>query len=316
MYTVEGVKMRSGIVRLLAAGACALLTSPAMAGRGTQVDVPFGGAACSLGSSSCSGVEIWASGKYTTAYIYREGIISFDALLPVGASSSDLSSLGSGDYLAVGFSDAANYVTSAFRRVGTDADFGYHGFDAYTFNFYNQGDPLFDSDPDTGEIFYSSPFAPSLQGQIFSLSPFLTPDQLFDGLGLAAGYGGGVKPLAGSYVGFQVGGTRQMVKNTGGLLIGSGAGDTDVFTQTYFNPGHEAEPLFDDNGNPLLDDDGNQLFGPEVAPHWSEAPRFTPLYGASPGVPEPAQWLLLILGFGVVGGTMRIRMREGRAVTA
>lgn len=311
--------MLGRFAKLCAISACALLAVPAMAGRGTQVDVPFGGAACSLGSTNCTGVDVWASGIFSTAYIYREGIISFDGLLPVGATSNDLSSLGTGNYLAVGFSNTANYGTSAFRRIGTDQDYGYYGFEAYTFNFYNQDEPRYASDPDTGEIFYSSPFAPALQGQLFSLGRFLTADQLFSGVGLAAGYRPGAEPLPGAYVGFQLGGVQQMVMNSNGLLIGSAPGDTDVFTQTYFNAGHPPEPLYDDNGNLLLDDEGNVLFGPDVPPGWSEATKFTPLYGdatISSPVPEPAVWLTLLLGFGAVGGAMRSRKNEGRAITA
>ena len=269
--------MNQRLIATIAAVACGLLTTPAIAGRGTQVDVPSGGSACSLGSTSCLGVDVRGSGLFSTAYIYKEGIVSFDALLPVGATSSDLSSLGGVSYFAAGFSDSANYVVNAFKRIGTDDDFGYHGFEAYTFNFYNQGDPLYDSDPETGEIFYSSPFAPPLQVQLFALEPFLTHDQLFDGVGLAAGYGfGGAKPLPGALVGFQVGGVKQLVPNTGGLLIGAGIADTDVFTQTRFDPGHPPEPLLDDDGNFQFDDDGNLIFGPDVPPSWSTPTRFTP----------------------------------------
>lgn len=284
--------MRHWFTTSFVIGVCALIGTPAVAGRGTQVDVGAGGAACYLGSTSCTGVEVWASGIFTTAYIYKEGIVSFDGLLPVGATSSDLSSLGSGNYLAVGFSDSANYGTSAFKRIGTD-EAGHIGFTAYAFNFYNQGEPRYAFDPDTGEFLYS--FAPALQGQLFSLSNSLDENLLFaGGVGLAAGYRPGEKPLPDSFVGFQLNGVQQMVKNSNGLLIGSAPTDTDVFTQTYYNPGYS-----------------------DVAPSWSAATRFTPLYGAAPipaGVPEPSQWTILMLGFGVVGGLMRRRKSEGRAI--
>jgi hypothetical protein len=91
------------------------------------------------------------------------------------------------------------------------------------------------------------------------------------------------------------------------------------FYNADFDGGFYASNFYD--GNDLLTADGAQLFSGAVA-----APTFTSgsytltdysdrsiTYNltigsaALPAVPEPASWALMILGFGVIGGTMRYR---------
>lgn len=96
---------------------------------------------------------------------------------------------------------------------------------------------------------------------------------------------------------------------------------------TFFNAAVTGGLLISDsNGfDYLFDANGAQLYsGTESMPVF--LPSSFNLTGLStPGkfvltiaapVPEPATWLTMIVGFGVVGGTLRIRRRTTRTVTA
>lgn len=278
---LEGILMRNRLATLLVIATIALAASPANAGRGTQIDNRGGlVTACQLGSTSCTGIDVSNSGLFRTAYVYREGIVSFDRLLPAGVTSTDLSTFGGVSFFSAGFLDTADYKTALFKSTGSG------GFTSgYLFSFYRQGDVVstpgrFPGDPPSFN-------APYLQVQLRAIGPLAT-DGSFNGIELGAGYGpNGAEPLANALIGFSVSGVTQTVRNAGGLLIGPDKGDSDIFTRTTFIPGTFGSP-----------------------PSWSAPTNFTPLYGPVPGLPEPSVWMTLVLGIGAIGGAMRRATRR------
>ena len=100
-------------------------------------------------------------------------------------------------------------------------------------------------------------------------------------------------------------------------LPGTSAGLADL---SFFNAGVIGGLLISDSGgfDYLFDANGVQLYtGPESAPTFRQG-SFALTGLSTPGdflvsisaVPEPASWGLLIAGFGLVGGTMRVRSRR------
>lgn len=298
--------MRKKFAVLWVLTAIGLAASPAIAGRGTQIDVASGTAplsTCSLGSTSCSGIDVSNSGLFSTAYVYREGIVSFDQLLPVGATSTNLASLGSVSYFTAGFSDNANYTANLFKRTGPVA-MGFTSTSAYGFNFYKTGDPLFKTNLATGQLDVNFPNVPYLQVLLSSVGFVLTPDKKFDGVQLAAGYGfNGAEPLADALIGFSILGVTQTVRNADGLLIGADVSDSNIVTRTTLNPGSPG-------GVPIVVDGVLKGFTPFVPASFSAPTQFTPLFAQISAVPEPSTWMMLITGFGLVGGVFRRKKRR------
>ena len=65
---------------------------------------------------SCSPVDISASGVFSSAYIYQEGIVSIDALLPTGFNIADPSTYGGVIFFTPGYDPigGATYFVSAY----------------------------------------------------------------------------------------------------------------------------------------------------------------------------------------------------------
>lgn len=114
-------------------------------------------------------------------------------------------------------------------------------------------------------------------------------------LGASIGYRGpiGVEPAPGlpygSSGGYQ---TERFVTNTDGLLLGQRAGDS-VFVFVV---------------GPMLDRNYRNVFG-------LVSQTFDDNYAIS-AVPEPATWATMLLGFGVVGASLRFRRRRRTTVAA
>lgn len=260
---------RNWITRGLTALALAGSGTTAWAGHGTQIDEPVSAGTCDLGATSCEGVNIGSSGLYRTAYLYREGIVSIDALLPATATSNDVASLGSGLWFAPGFSDGLLWDVSAYRRFGFDET-----PDAWGFNFWVAGTPQTDED--------GFPWEPDMQVFLGSGTGFFadrtTDSGGWDGAQAAFGYLRSGLVADGALIGFGWNGVVQTVRNADGLLVGPNPSDTD----------------FDSTAD-------------IAGPNGPTAPtRFTPLYATAP-VPEPASWAMLIAGFAGVGAALRRR---------
>src|SRR4051794_4779791 len=95
--------------------------SPAFAGRGTQINDPLSPGFCTLGSDTCDKyVNISSSGVFSRAYIYQEGIVSIDALLPTNWDPANPSTYGSGVWFTPGYSPGTTYQVNAYFALGFD----------------------------------------------------------------------------------------------------------------------------------------------------------------------------------------------------
>jgi len=251
-------------------------SSPALAGRGTQIDAPIPGSGpCTLGSTCNNYVDISASGIFTRAYIYEQGIVSIDALLPTNWDPSNPSTYGSGIWFTPGYSPGTIYQVNAYFDVG----FGPDGTPpSWGFNFFTLGSPVVDPDTD-------SALAPHMQVLLSSGSgTFLDPadDQSgWDGVSAVLAYLPGFDPPADAWIGFNWGGgATQLVRNADGLLVGPQQTDTDFVSTS-----------------------GIAQAGGGVSP----PTQFVPLHanGGTGAVPEPGTWAMMLLGFGFIGWTLR-----------
>jgi hypothetical protein len=263
-----GHGVRATLVFVLAWSAA----SPALAGRGTQINVlvPGSESACSLdGSSICSAVDISASGVFSSAYIYQEGIVSIDALLPSTFNIADPSTYGGVIFFTPGYdaTGGTTYFVSAY--FASSAGSGEPPL--WGFNFFT-------SETDRDDVLF-----PDMQVQLGTSDPNQDPNAPWVGVTAALAYNPGFEPPADAYIGFSwgSGALTQLVQNNNGLLVGSepAPADTDfISTATVV--------------------EGTVTAGS----------RFTPLYATTPGdVPEPATWAMMLTGFGLIGLALRRR---------
>jgi PEP-CTERM motif len=246
--------------------------SAALAGRGTQINDEVTGsrAACTVGSSSnCTAVNISASGVFDSAYIYEEGIVSIDALLPDTFNIADPSTYGGVIFFTPGYdaTGGTTYFVSAY--FASSAGSGEPPF--WGFNFF------------TSEADRDATLFPDMQVQLGTSDPNQDPNAPWVGVMAALGYNPGFEPPADSWIGFSWGseGLTQLVQNNNGLLVGSepAPADTDFISTATVVEGTV-----------------------------TAASRFTPLYATTPGdVPEPATWAMMLTGFGLIGLALRRR---------
>jgi PEP-CTERM motif len=254
--------------------------TPSLAGRGTQVDAPITSGPCTLGSSTCANsVDLSLSGStFVTAYIYEEGVVSINGLLPTTAVAGDPSTWGSGIWFTPGISPGTTYQVNAYVDVGFD-DIPI----SWGLNFFTLGSPTVDE--------FDSALPPHMQVQLSSgTGTYLIPGDDtsgWDGVSVALAYLPGFDPPADAWIGFSWGnGATQLVQNADGLLVGSLPTDTDfVSTAGIAQPGG----------------------------FFSSPTQFIPLYATVvPGnVPEPATWTMMLLGFLSIGMALRLRPRAG-----
>ena len=123
------------------------VAGPSMAGsRPIQSDDPNTPAInftpCTLGVTGCVGIDAFSpefAGRFsalgdTTLYVYKEGVVSFGAELPEGASlAGGTASLGTGNWFAPSF--GAPIDVQVFNDPVADGQ--------YRINWSNGGDPLF-----------------------------------------------------------------------------------------------------------------------------------------------------------------------------
>jgi len=144
MVKVSIPRRSAAIVSMLVAALS--VAGPAMAGRGIQVDdpntPPIGFTPCTLGVTGCVGINAFSdefAGRFsaagdTTLYVYKEGVVSFGAELPSGASlAGGTASLGTGNWFAPSF--GAPIDVQVFHDPIADGQ--------YRINWSNGGDPLF-----------------------------------------------------------------------------------------------------------------------------------------------------------------------------
>jgi len=266
--------VRATLLFVLAWGAA----SAALAGRGTQINAPVTGSetACTLGSTSCSAVDISASGVFSSAYIYQEGIVSIDALLPTSFNIADPSTYGGVIFFTPGY-DATGGTT--------------YFVSAYFASSVNSGEPplwgfnFFTSETERDDALY-----PDMQVQLGAGDGTQDPNDLDSGwVGATAGLAYRPEflppefdPPADAYIGFSWGSEEltQVVQNSNGLLVGSQPTDTDFVSTAEVSDGTV-----------------------------TAATRFTPLYATVPpgDVPEPGTWAMMLTGFGLIGLALRRR---------
>lgn len=242
--------------------------SPAFAGRGTQIDAPVQVNGCTFGSTTCDFVDLSSSGgPFSKAYIYQEGIVSIDALLPTSANASDPSTFGTGIWFTPGISPDVTYTVNAYFALGFDTT-----PDSWGLNFFAPGSPTVDGN--------GGALAPDMQVFLSSgTGTFLDGTQNWDGVSAVLGYSPTYVPPAGAWIGFSWGdGAVQLVQNTNGLLVGPAQTDTDFVSTAG------------------ILQSGGSLSAPT---------QFIPLY--APGVPEPGTWAMLLIGFAMIGLMLRRR---------
>lgn len=268
-----------------------LLATPALAGRGTQIDAPVGYGTCFFGASSCGAVDLSGTGVVIQrAYIYQEGIVSLNSLLPITANASDPSTFGSGDWFTPGISAGTIYSVNAYRSIGFDIFPPSWGL-----NFFIAGSSQLDS--------FGSPRAPDMQVQLASgtglhVVPAATSGP-WDGISAALAYGPGIDPPANAFIGFNWGSAgSQIVRNADGLLVGNLPTDTDFVSTRAINI--PSRIIINPEGPPTI-----------IPASFSAPTRFTALYAnvAVGGVPEPGTWAMMLVGFGAVGARLRRRPR-------
>lgn len=305
---------------LVGAGLAMAYATPALAGRGTQIDILFGAPACYLGAASCDGIDISASGLFQTAYIYREGIVSFDSLLPAGAGEGDIDSLGGGTWFTPGFASGANYQVSLYLQYGWTPGFG--------FNFYTQDQLPFgrgddENTPDEDEtVFPDFPVMQVFFGASAGQYAVVDGNYEFEESVAIMGYGAGFRPAEGSLIGFNVPGGRQAVQVTSNLRVGDRPSDSDFLTvwgrYDAGDPGYyEYDP---ETGDCIRPDEYSDCTLFEYRdPSRAGPTAFTPLYDAIEpplgAVPEPATWTMMLVGFGGIGAAIRRRRRGGSLAT-
>jgi hypothetical protein len=244
-----------------------------MAGRGTQIDAPVPGstAACTVGSTCSNFVDISASGLFNSAYIYQEGIVSIDAALPTNFNIADPSTYNGVIFFTPGYSAGKTYFVSAYLDNGSSSPTG--APPSWGFNFF------------TSEQVQQDSGFPNMQVQLGTSDPSQDPNAAWVGATAALGYLAGFQPPADAYIGFSWGSAAltQLVQNNNGLLVGPAPTDTDFVSTATVNAEGDV----------------------------TSATRFTPLYadGQTGGVPEPATWAMMLMGFGLVGFALR---REAR----
>lgn len=260
--------------------------SPAFAGRGTQIDVLVPSGSCSFGATSCTPVDISSSGIYQQAYIYQEGVVSIDAMLPSTAVAGDPTTFGSGIWFTPGISPGTTYTVDAYRSIGFDTTPVSWGL-----NFFAPGSPTVDQ--------FGSTLAPDMQVLLSSGTGSYSSTGTWDGVSAVLAYSATYVPPANAWIGFSWGnGNTQLVRNTDGLLVGPLPADTDfVSTAGIYQPGGIT---FDSQHNPII-----------TEPSLSAPTKFTPLYAAivPGGVPEPASWAMMIIGFCAMGFAVRRKPR-------
>lgn len=245
-------------VLIVGAALCAALSaSPAMAGRGIQIDVTANPApVCDLNDTECSNAlslsDIgYNQGALANVFIYREGVISFGA--PLGLSSATFSVAQSSKQFDV----YAGY-TSFFD------DDGIENF-VDLISFFEPG----------------STVVPGESMPLFQYSLYNFPDSGVLQLGYAH-----LGAPAGATIGYNVAGQSNSVTNANGLVLGEAeSASTFVFNLTN----GESVGLDSFTFNPV-----------------GIVPPVDPI-GA---VPEPSTWAMLLLGFGIIGGTLRSRRRR------
>lgn len=251
--------------------------SSAFAGRSTQINAPIPGSdsACFLGATTCNAVDISDSGVFSSAYIYQEGIVSIDGLLPTNFNIADPSTYDGAIFFTPGYSPGTTYQVNAYLDVGFAPD----GIPpSWGLNFFTLGSPVVDE--------FGSALAPQMQVQLSSgTGSFLDPDHPelgWDGVSAALAYLPGFEPPPDAWIGFSWGSEQltQLVQNSNGLLVGSQPTDTDFVSTADVSDGTV-----------------------------TAATSFNPLYAAVPpgDVPEPATWAMMLTGFGLIGLALRRR---------
>jgi hypothetical protein len=272
--------MSTKLPALMAGFALSCAVAPAMA-RDIAIDgdPSFAVSACSIGSS-CSGTTLPFSiitPAVTTnqIFIYNSGIVSLGSALPLTAAYGDVGSLGHA-FLAPGFGDFGGNVPTTYITNVHDGFPGFTGGFRVTWAFPNvDGSPIFQVEfIDLSLSVVIDPNAPD--GFFIQQDPTKIGDVL-------------VNFAHGSTFDFWNGltvGTDPGLPNPS--LIGWGVGALNSAT-TYTG-------------------DVEGLRAANFSVNLTDAAAY------DPGIPEPATWVILILGFAAVGAALR-RARGRRVPT-
>jgi hypothetical protein len=221
-------------------------------------------------------VDISASGVFSSAYIYQEGIVSIDALLPTGFNIADPSTYGGVIFFTPGYDPigGATYFVSAYFASSA----GSGEPPRWGFNFFT-------SETERDDVLF-----PDMQVLLGAGSGTQDPEDLDSGwIGATAEltyrpafFPPDFDPPADAYIGFSWGSEQltQLVQNSNGLLVGPQPTDTNFVSTADVSDGTV-----------------------------TAATRFTPLYATVPpgSVPEPDTWVMLLTGFGLIGLALRRR---------
>ena len=240
-----------------------------------------------IGASSCDYVNLSASGSpFERAYIYEEGIVSINELLPTTADTSDPSTFGTGIWFTPGISPGTIYTVNAYKDIGFDSIPVSWGL-----NFFAPGSPPLDE--------FGFARAPDMQVLLSSgTGTYVDPVNFaggWDGMSAVLAYSPTYVPPANAWIGFSWGdGAPQLVRNADGLLVGPRPTDTEFVSTAYIN-----QP-----GGIIVNPDGSFTV---IEPSFSSPTKFTPLYAsvAPAGVPELGTWAMMIFGFGLSGLALR-----------